>query len=146
MAIATGGFIGYLPKAPGTWGTLIAFPIHFLLCMLSPGGYIIGLVLIFFLSIITAGSAEKIIDRKDPGVIVIDEVIGMLIALIGAPANPLVWFIAFLLFRFFDIIKPFPVNWPDQHLNGGYGIVLDDVFAGIYTLLILQAGYLLLGI
>ena len=84
--------------------------------------------------------------RKDPGVIVIDEVIGMLIALIGAPAIPVVWFIAFLLFRFFDIVKPFPVSWPDKHLNGGLGIVLDDILAGLYTLLVLQAGYMLIGI
>ncbi|MBW1792691.1 MAG: phosphatidylglycerophosphatase A [Deltaproteobacteria bacterium] len=70
----------------------------------------------------------------------------MLIALIGAPAIPLVWFAAFLLFRFFDIVKPFPVNWLDKHLNGGLGIVLDDIFAGLYTLLVLQAGYMLIGI
>jgi phosphatidylglycerophosphatase A len=144
MAIATGGFVGYVPKAPGTWGSLVAFPIHFLLCMFSPMGYAIGLATCFLLAIVTAGSAEKIIDSKDPGIIVIDEIIGMLIALIGAPANPLSWIIAFVLFRFFDIAKPFPVNWPDKHLNGGLGIVLDDVFAGIYTLIIMQAGYLFL--
>jgi phosphatidylglycerophosphatase A len=146
MAIATGGYVGYAPTAPGTWGTLIAFPIHILICMLSPLGYIIALAAIFFIAVITSGGAEKIIDRKDPGVIVIDEVIGMLIALIGAPAIPVVWFIAFLLFRFFDIVKPFPVSWPDKHLNGGLGIVLDDILAGLYTLLVLQAGYMLIGI
>ncbi len=146
MIIATGGFVGYAPVAPGTWGTLVAFPIHILICLLSPSGYIIALAAIFFLSVITAGSAEKLIDRKDPGVIVIDEIIGMLIALIGAPAIPLVWFAAFLLFRFFDIVKPFPINWLDKHLNGGLGIVLDDIFAGLYTLLVLQAGYMLIGI
>jgi phosphatidylglycerophosphatase A len=143
LAIATGGFVGYFPAAPGTWGTLVAFPIHFLLCMLSPTGYTIGLIVFFFLAVVTAGSAEKIIDRKDPGIIVIDEIIGMLIALIGAPAHPVSWLIAFLLFRFFDIVKPFPVNWPDKHLNGGWGIVMDDIAAGLYTLIVMQAGYLL---
>jgi phosphatidylglycerophosphatase A len=110
--------------------------------MLSPAGYIVGLIAFFFLAVVTSGSAEKIIDTKDPGVIVIDEIIGMLIALIGAPATPVVWIIVFFLFRFFDIVKPFPVNWPDRHLNGGWGIVMDDLFAGIYTLIIMQAGYL----
>ena len=146
MAIATGGFVGYAPTAPGTWGTLVAFPIHLLISQLSPIGYIISLVVIFFLSVFSSGSAEKIIDKKDPGVIVVDEIMGMLIALIGAPNIPLIWFAAFLLFRLFDIIKPFPVNWPDKHLNGGWGIVLDDIIAGLYTLLVLQVGYMLLGI
>ena len=143
LAIATGGFVGYAPFAPGTWGSLVAFPVHLLLCMLSPSGYVIGLIAFFFLAVVTSGSAEKIIDVKDPGIIVIDEIIGMLIALIGAPATPVVWIIAFLIFRFFDIVKPFPVSWPDRHLNGGWGIVMDDIIAGIYTLIIMQTGYIL---
>ena len=68
--------------------------------------------------------AEKIIDRQDPGVVVIDEVIGMLVALIGAPQTIPTFIVAFGLFRFFDILKPFPVGWLDKHLHGGTGIVL----------------------
>lgn len=138
MFIATGAYTGYLPKAPGTWGTLVALPLNLLLLQLPGKGYAASLLLIFTLAVYTAGAAEKILDRKDPGAIVIDEIIGMLIALITAPSQPLVWFMAFLLFRLFDITKPWPVSWADRHLHGGLGIVLDDVLAGAYAWLVLQ--------
>ncbi|MDD5760311.1 MAG: phosphatidylglycerophosphatase A [Desulfobulbaceae bacterium] len=138
MFIATGAYTGYLPKAPGTWGTLVALPLNLLLLQLSARGYGFALLGIFMVAIYTAGAAEKILDRKDPGAIVIDEIIGMLIALIAAPNQPLVWLMAFLLFRLFDITKPWPVSWADRHLNGGLGIVLDDVLAGAYAWLVLQ--------
>ena len=138
MTIATGFGAGYLPKAPGTWGSLVALPLHFFLRQLAPNHYALALTGIFFIAVITAGQAEKILDRKDPGVVVIDEVIGMLITLIAAPNNPLIWLLGFALFRFFDIFKPYPIRLIDQRVNGGMGIVLDDVLAGIYSLIILQ--------
>ena len=138
MTIATGFGAGYLPKAPGTWGSLLALPLHYFLRQLVPGQYALALAAIFFIAVITAGQAEKILDRKDPGVVVIDEVIGMLITLIGAPDNPLLWLLGFLIFRFFDIFKPYPIRIIDQRVNGGLGIVLDDVLAGIYSLIILR--------
>ena len=138
MGIATGLGAGYLPKAPGTWGSLLALPLHFFLRQLAPSHYALALGGIFFLAVITAGQAEKILDRKDPGVVVIDEVIGMLITLVGAPNNPLIWLLGFALFRFFDIFKPYPIRIIDQRINGGMGIVLDDVLAGIYSLILLQ--------
>jgi len=138
MTIATGFGAGYLPKAPGTWGSLLALPLHFFLSKLAPTHYALALGGIFFLGVITAGQAEKILDRKDPGVIVIDEVIGMLITLIGAPDNPLIWLLGFGIFRFFDIFKPYPIRIIDQRINGGMGIVLDDVLAGIYSCIVLQ--------
>ena len=138
MAIASGFYTGYLPKAPGTWGTLVAFPLHFLLIRLSQTGYYASLAIIFVVAVLTAGSAEKILDRGDPGVVVIDEIVGMLIGLIGAPMKAVPLIIAFFVFRFFDIVKPFPAGWADAHLHGGLGIVLDDVIAGIYTLLVMQ--------
>jgi phosphatidylglycerophosphatase A len=144
MFVATGAYTGYLPKAPGTWGTLLALPLNLLLLNLSPQGYWLSLLMIFLLAVYSAGAAEKILDRKDPGIIVIDEIIGMLIALIAAPTQPLVWLMAFLLFRLFDIIKPWPVSWADRHLNGGFGIVLDDVLAGGYAWLALHGILLLL--
>lgn len=144
MFIATGAYTGYLPKAPGTWGTLVALPLHLLLIRLSPAGYGISLLIVFLVGVYTAGAAEKILDRKDPGSIVIDEVIGMLIALVAAPPQPLVWVMAFLLFRLFDIAKPWPVSWADRHLNGGLGIMLDDVLAGGYAWLTLHGILLLL--
>lgn len=138
MGIATGFGTGYLPKAPGTWGSLLALPLHFFLRQLTPGYYALALTGIFLLAVITAGQAEKILNRKDPGVVVIDEVIGMLITLIAAPNNPLFWLLGFLIFRFFDIFKPYPIRLIDQRVNGGIGIVLDDVMAGIYSLIVLQ--------
>ncbi len=138
MFIATGAYTGYLPKAPGTWGTLVALPLNLLLLLLPGQGYAISLAVILVLAVYTAGAAEKILDRKDPGAIVIDEIIGMLITLIGAPANPVVWLMAFLLFRLFDILKPWPVSWADRHLNGGLGIVMDDLLAGVYAWLCLR--------
>ena len=138
MAIATGLGTGYLPIAPGTWGSLVALPLHFLLIRLSPQNYFISLGIIFVIAIFTAGSAEKIIDRQDPGIVVIDEIIGMLITLIGAPTNVLVWLVGFLAFRFFDILKPFPIRLIDQRIHGGIGIVMDDVLAGLYSLVLLQ--------
>ncbi len=138
MAIATGFGSGYLPFAPGTWGSLVALPLHFVLIHLSQTAYFIALAVILVLAILTAGSAEKIMDRKDPGVVVIDEIIGMLITLVGSPAKPLVWLLGFFIFRFFDIVKPFPIRLVDRHINGGVGIVMDDVLAGIFSLIVLQ--------
>lgn len=146
LFIATGGGVGYLPKVPGTWGSLLALPLNLLLLRLSSQGYWLALTLILLLAVYSAGAAEKILDRKDPGTIVIDEIIGMLIALIAVPAQPVIWLSAFLLFRFFDIAKPWPVSWADKHLNGGLGIVLDDVLAGAYAWLVLHGALALLSV
>lgn len=138
MAIATGFGVGSLPRAPGTWGSLLALPLHALLSRLPPEQYAMALAAFFAIAVLSAGAAEKILDRKDPQVVVIDEVMGMLITLIAAPAKPLVWLLGFALFRFFDILKPWPIRFIDQRVNGGIGIVLDDVMAGIYSLAVLQ--------
>lgn len=138
MTLATGFGLGYLPKAPGTWGTLLALPIHYLIVQLPMQGYVAALGIIIIIAVVSAGSAEKIIDKPDPGIVVIDEVAGMLIAMIALPAHPLAWLLAFILFRIFDILKPFPVNFFDQRFHGGLGIVLDDLMAGIYALASLQ--------
>jgi phosphatidylglycerophosphatase A len=143
LAIATGMYAGYLPRFPGTWGTLVAIPIHFLIIMLIPLYYYGAMAAIFIIAVITAGMAEKIIDTQDPKVVVIDEIIGMLIVLIGAPLTLPTFFTAFCLFRFFDILKPFPVGWIDKHLHGGTGIVLDDIMAGLYALGCLNICYYL---
>lgn len=138
MALATGFGLGYLPKAPGTWGTLLALPIHYLIVQLPLQGYVAAIAIIIVVAIVSAGSAEKIIDKPDPGIVVIDEVAGMLVAMIAMPAHPLAWLLAFILFRVFDIFKPFPVNFFDQRFHGGLGIVLDDLMAGLYALASLQ--------
>jgi len=138
MAIATGFGLGYAPVAPGTFGTMLALPIHFLISRMPLPVYAATLAIIIVGAILTAGSAEKIFDRPDPGAIVIDEVAGMLVAMIAIPYHPAAWLLAFLLFRFFDILKPFPVNFFDKRFHGGLGIVLDDLMAGLYTFLSLQ--------
>jgi phosphatidylglycerophosphatase A len=138
MAIATGGGLGYLPKAPGTWGTLLALPIHYLIVQLEPRYYFSAIAVIIVVAILSAGGAEKILDKPDPGIVVIDEVAGMLITMIAIPSHPIAWLLAFLLFRLFDILKPFPVNFFDKRFHGGIGIVLDDLMAGIYALASLQ--------
>ena len=95
----------------------------------------------------TAGrsSREKIIDCVDPRPVVIDEIVGQLLALTAVPLHPVPILLSFLLFRFFDIFKPFPANWIDRHLCGGWGIMLDDVVAGLYAWLVLQLGLRLYG-
>ena len=138
LIVATGLGLGYLPIAPGTWGSLLALPLHLVLIQLSPTNYAIALAAIFVVGILSAGMVEKIVDRRDPGLVVIDEVIGMLITLIGAPVTPLAMLTGFILFRIFDIAKPFPIRLIDQRLHGGIGIVMDDVLAGVYALVSLR--------
>jgi len=134
MFIATGFYSGYLPRAPGTWGSLVGLALFFLLHTLSLEVYLAVVTGIFIIGTFAAGEAEKIMDRKDPGLVVIDEIVGMLITMIAIPATPLAMTLGFILFRIFDIWKPFPIRLIDQQFHGGLGIMLDDVVAGIYSL------------
>jgi phosphatidylglycerophosphatase A len=143
MLIATGFYSGYLPKAPGTWGSLVGVLLVFLLHALSLQIYLSVIAGLFIVGSFVAGEAEKILDNRDPGVVVIDEIVGMLITMIAVPVTPLTMVLGFILFRVFDIAKPFPVNFFDQHFHGGLGIMLDDVVAGIYSLIIMQLIFLL---
>ena len=138
MFIATGAYSGYLPKAPGTWGSLVGVALWFGLRKLELLPYLGIVAVLFVIGTACAGSAEKIVDRGDPGIVVIDEIVGQLIALAAAPAHPAAAVAGFCLFRLFDIAKPFPVSWFDKHIHGGLGIMLDDVIAGLYALFILQ--------
>ncbi len=138
MLIATGFYSGYLPKAPGTWGSLVGLLLFFLLHVLSLPVYLAVVAGLFVVGSFAAGEAEKILDNRDPGVVVIDEIVGMLITMIAVPVTPLSMTLGFILFRVFDIAKPFPVNFFDQRFHGGLGIMLDDVVAGIYSLIILH--------
>ncbi len=138
MFIATGFYSGYLPKAPGTWGSLVGLLLFFLLHTLSLEIYLAVVAAIFVIGTFAAGEAEKIMDRKDPGLVVIDEIVGILITMIAIPATPLAMALGFILFRIFDIWKPFPIRLIDQRFHGGLGIMLDDIVAGIFSLVILQ--------
>lgn len=144
LFIATGAGSGYLPKAPGTWGTLVGLLLWWPLAGLSLAAYLAAVAVLFIVGVASAGAAEKILDRGDPGVVVIDEIVGVLIALAAVPLHPVAALAGFALFRLFDIAKPFPVGWVDRHLHGGLGIMLDDVAAGLYALLVLHLGLWLL--
>lgn len=140
MFIATGAYSGYLPKAPGTWGSAAGVILWLALCRLPLTSYLAVVAVLFILGVASAGAAEKIVDRGDPGLVVIDEIVGQLIALTTVPLKPAPVILAFILFRIFDILKPFPVGWLDRHIHGGLGIMLDDVIAGLYALVILTIG------
>ena len=145
VALATGLYSGKIPFAPGTWGSAFALIPWYFCRGLSLVNYLIVLAVIFVVGFLTSGSAEKILDRPDPGCIVIDEILGMFITLTLAPNHPAAWLLGFILFRIFDVLKPFPVSWFDTHLHGGIGIMMDDVMAGIYALICLQLIWLVIG-
>lgn len=138
MALATGFYVGKIAKAPGTWGSLAAFLPWLLIKDLPLLAYLLVLLAVLIVGFFVAGSAEKIIDCPDAGCIVIDEFLGMFITLIAVPQHPVALFLGFVLFRIFDIAKPFPVSWFDQNIHGGTGIMMDDVIAGLYALISLQ--------
>lgn len=138
MALATGLYVGKIGKAPGTWGSLAAFLPWLLIKDLPLPMYGLVLCAVFVLGFFVSGSAEKILDNPDAGCIVIDEFLGMFVTLLAAPPQPLAWVLGFLLFRIFDISKPFPVSWFDQRIHGGIGIMMDDVVAGVYAFLALH--------
>lgn len=145
MFIATGAYSGFLPKAPGTWGSAVGVLFWLLIGRMDLLPFLTVISFLFLVGICSAGAAEKILDRGDPPQVVIDEVVGQLLALTAAPLQPVAVLFGFLLFRFFDILKPFPIGWMDRRLHGGLGIMLDDVVAGLYALLVLQLGLWLYG-
>ena len=135
---------GLSPKAPGTFGTLAALPIYwFLLKDLPPFAFLLVLLVSFVAGVYFCGKTAKDLSVHDHGGIVWDEFVGMWLTLFLAPAG-LGWMVlGFVLFRVFDIIKPWPIKWFDQHVHGGFGIMLDDVIAGVFAWLCLQGIVLL---
>jgi phosphatidylglycerophosphatase A len=135
--IATLGFIGYLPSAPGTFGTLCAF---FVFILLKPSPYLHMLILLIMIpiGILSAHRAEILLNDKDSRHIIIDEFCGYFFSLIAIPFSISYLLIAFFLFRVFDILKPFPIRTIESFLSGGIGIMADDIMAAIYTNMILQ--------
>jgi phosphatidylglycerophosphatase A len=136
--LATGCGSGYSPVAPGTAGTVVGVLLYFLLTCFSGSVYLLFLLGFTAVAVYVAGEAEVIFRQKDAPCIVVDEVAGLLWTMIFvSPAIPAV-ITGFILFRFFDIVKPFPVRLLEDKLPGGYGVVGDDVMAGIYSNLVLQ--------
>lgn len=131
LFFSTGFYIGNIPFAPGTLGSLLGIPIWFVLSKFAPLVSIVFLALFIPFAIWAAHVSAKHLNRKDPGCIVIDEMVGMVITLAGLPFHWITCVFGFFLFRVLDILKPFPIRWLDQNISGGSGIVLDDVLAGI---------------
>jgi len=124
---------GLMPVAPGTFGTLTALPL--VIVMKGIGGFYETLFLIFFIliAIWSSGLSEKLLGRNDPPEVVIDEVAGFLLTMLFLPSSWLTLSLGFILFRFFDILKPFPIRRLERKVKGGIGVVLDDLLAGIYA-------------
>ena len=124
--------IGLLRPAPGTWGSFAALLIWYFAEFLHPTAHVILPIFILF-SWLVCSQATKESDSKDHSAIVIDEVAGMLVTLSFVSHGITTYLCAFLLFRLFDIWKPWPISWIDQNIQGGLGILLDDLIAGFFA-------------
>lgn len=135
-AIATVFGVGYFPVAPGTAATVVGVIIAYFLGN-NLAAYSLFLLVLFGLGVVASGLMEKLLNVKDPSIACIDEVFGVMIALWGLPLMWSVMIIGFFLFRAFDMFKIYPVNKLEA-LPGGWGIMLDDCMAGVYTNIILR--------
>lgn len=139
ILITTWFGFGLINPMSGTWGTIAALPLAYLVLQFSSLYLLLSLILVFYilgvLSIKKYFQPNKIFDRSE---IVIDEVVGVWIALINSNTNLIKWFMVFLIFRILDIIKPWPANYFDKNTVSPHSIMLDDVVAGVYTLIIVE--------
>ena len=134
ILLATWFGAGYLPKAPGTWGSLAALPFAWVIAEWSGGvGLAVAVLIVFGVGLWASVGYLRLGGGEDPGPIVIDEVAGQWLTLVPFAPDPLLYGIGFVFFRIADIIKPWPVSWADGHVKGPMGIMLDDVLAGIYA-------------
>ena len=143
LAIATVCGVGYAPIAPGTWGSAAGLLLWWLIPA-SPVVQGLAIVVIFVAGSWGSGVAERHFGRTDPSQVVIDEVMGMLITLFLNPVGRRGALAGFLLFRIFDVIKPYPANRLEQ-LHGGVGVMADDAMAAVYANLVLRAGLSIVG-
>ena len=136
--LALGFGSGLLPRAPGTAGTIVAIPLYLVMQSLALTVYVPLVAVLFLLGIpICAHTAKRLGVHDHPG-IVWDEIVGYLVTMTFAPTGWL-WVLAgFLLFRFFDVLKPWPIRWLDRRVGGGFGIMVDDLLAGIAAAAVLQ--------
>jgi phosphatidylglycerophosphatase A len=144
VILASAGGAGYLPVAPGTWGSALAVAIFVLFSPVGLWQFGLTLVALFFLGIWSADAAERVFGRKDDRRIVIDEVGGQLVTLVpllvlGSSRSLSALVTGFVLFRCFDIWKPGPVRWAERRFAGGVGVMMDDLVAGILAAVVLGA-------
>jgi phosphatidylglycerophosphatase A len=136
--LAFGFGSGLAPKAPGTWGTLAAVPLYLVMAPLPLWLYLGIVAVLFVLGIRVCERTARDIGRADPGAIVWDEWVGLLVTLAALPAGWVWLLVGVGLFRLFDILKPWPIRWLDRSVHGGLGIMLDDLVAGLMAWLVLQ--------
>ncbi len=137
---------GLLRVAPGTCGSLAALPFAAAFVLLG-GPWLLALATAAAFALGLWASARYVVagGQPDPGAVVIDEVAGQWLALIPLPLDPGLYLLAFLAFRLFDIVKPWPVGWADRSLSGGFGIMADDILAGIYAGAVAFGAWLMFG-
>ena len=136
--LALGFGSGLAPVAPGTFGTLAAIPVYLLTALLPLPGYLLTVAAISLIGITICGRAADNLGVHDHPAIVWDEIAGYLVTMVLAPAG---WFwimVGFVLFRIFDILKPWPIRVIDNRVSGGMGIMLDDIIAGVFACACLQ--------
>ena len=139
--LALGFGSGLIKQAPGTFGTLVAIPFFLFLQFLSPPLIYLFIITMFFIGIYVADKTSQALAMNDPSCIVIDEIVGFLLLLIlvahlhgaGISITKIDFFLAFILFRIFDIWKPFPIDLLEKKFKGGFGIMIDDIGATIYA-------------
>ncbi len=136
--LATGFYVGRIPLAPGSFGSLIGLPLALALAGIPLVLAILCTLLFTIFAVYVADAAEKILKQNDPGCIVIDEIAGMMVSLTGLPLTPITIALGFIVFRILDILKPFPIRHLDKRIPGGLGVVADDVAAGVITNLLLR--------
>ncbi|WP_439134508.1 phosphatidylglycerophosphatase A family protein [Pseudomaricurvus sp.] len=139
--LAFGFGSGLSPKAPGTAGTVVAIPLYLLLAMLPLGWYLLALVVTFIVGVYLCDKTSKDMGVHDHPGIVWDEFVGYWITMIAAPAGWLWVLLGFVFFRIFDVLKPWPIRWLDEHVHGGFGIMIDDVLAGVMALACMNVCY-----
>ena len=136
---------GFLPGAPGTWGSLLALPFAWLIVAHDTRWMLlVAAAILFFIGWGAAHFAIRGGGDQDPGWIVIDAVVGQWLTLFALPLNLFAYAIGFALFRLFDIWKPWPIRTVERHCGGGFGIMIDDVLAAIYALIVIAIGRWLL--
>ena len=136
--VAYGFGSGLSPVAPGTAGSVVGVVLA-VACLSLPIYWAIGIVVVVTaVGVLVSDRVARELDQKDPGGIVIDEIAGQMITLLIAPAHWPWWLLGFFWFRFFDVLKPWPASWCDRELPGGWGVMMDDIVAGIYGLIALQ--------
>lgn len=140
--LAAGFGSGLMPFAPGTFGTLAALPLWWLLAYCLPlWGYAVATLLVIAVGPYLCGKTSRDMGVHDHGSIVWDEFAGLLIALIALPLSWQTAVLGFVLFRIFDILKPWPISWLDKRVQGGTGIMIDDIVAGVFAAVLLQLLY-----